>query len=228
MADEMLRQFWGEEASRWSLQNKNPLVGWYNEHMADEKEGKLLFRGVQTHIGSHALEYGCGPGRNIIKFKDWFGRIDGVDISSEILAKLPANLAESQVQVPNLYHTNGHSLSMINSSIYNVVFSIICMQHIGCRDWRLELYREIHRVLVPGGYFCFQMGFGPGHPISVDYFHNYDETDTSHRDTRVEDVEVLKKDLEDQGFVGFDYVLTEPCHDVHPQWIWVRVQKPTE
>jgi len=224
MADQMLKDFWAGEASRWSLGNKNPLVGWYAEHNADPNEEGLLFRGVPR--GGHALEYGCGPGRNIIKFKELFAQIDGADISMEILEKVHVNLAEAGVPVPNLYHTNGHSLSYINPTSYDVIFSIICMQHIGCRAWRLELYQEFFRILRPSGFLTFQMGFGPGHVKSVDYFHNYDDTDTEHRDTRVEDVDALKKDLEDQGFIGFDHVITDPCHDCHPQWIWVRVQKP--
>jgi SAM-dependent methyltransferase len=217
--------FWQSEAERWSLENKNPLVGWYAEHNDDPREKEILFRGIPTGVGSLAFEYGCGPGRNLIKFSDLFKRIDGADISKVILEKLVANLAESNVQVPNVFHTDGHSLPQVSDSSYDVVFSIICQQHIACRSWRLELYREFLRILAPGGYFTFQMGFG-ANGSAVDYFHEYDATDTHHRDVRVENVDVLKKDLEDQGFVEFDYVLTEPCHDVHAQWIWVRVRKP--
>jgi SAM-dependent methyltransferase len=223
---EHLKPFWNEEASRWSLTNKNPLVGWYDEHMNDTQEGEILFRGIPTKVGSLALEFGCGPGRNFIKFRDWFSRIDGVDISDEILRKLPLNLAESNTPVPNTWLIDGHSLPEVPSNTYDVVFSIICMQHISCRSWRLELYREFMRVLKPGGFFTFQMGFGPGHPISRDYFHEYGPEDLIHRDTRVEDPDALKKDLMDQGFEGFDYKLTVPCHDQHPSWIWARVQKP--
>lgn len=226
MADQMLKEFWAGEAGRWSMQNKDPLVGWYKEHNEDPNEEAILFRGIPHHVNSLALEYGCGPGRNIIKFKDFFARIDGADISKDILDKLPENLAESAVTVPTLYHTNGHNLPDVPDASYDVVFSIICMQHIGCRDWRLELYREFLRILKPGGFFTFQTGFGPGHPQSVDYFHNYDETDTHHRDTRVEDINAIKADLEAQGFTNFDFVITPPCHDVHPFWIWIRVQKP--
>ena len=223
---EVIQNFWASEASKWSLQNKNPLVGWYTEHNEDPREEELLFRGVPVKVNSLALEYGCGPGRNIIKFKDWFQQIDGADISKDILEKVHINLAEANVPLPNLFHIDGHSIPFILDCSYNVIFSIICMQHIASRSWRLELYREFYRLLVPGGFFCFQMGFGPGHGLSVDYFHEYDETDTCHRDVRVEDAAVLQKDLEDQGFVGFDHVLTDPCHDCHPQWIWVRVQRP--
>lgn len=228
MSEQMIKHFWNDEASRWSPQNRNPLVGWYDQHNADEKEARLLFGDLDLYPETYvALEYGCGPGRNIIKFKDFFARIDGADISEEILRKVPENLTHAGLPElkPNLYLTNGHSLEGVESGIYDVVFSIICMQHIGCHAWRQELYHEFYRVLRKGGYFTFQMGFGPGHPLSVDYFHNYDETDDRHRDTRVEDESALQKDLEDAGFKNFTHVITDPCHDVHPQWIWVTVQK---
>jgi len=222
----MIKKFWADQASGWSLSNKNPLVGWYAEHNQDPREEEILFRGVPLKVGTLALEYGCGPGRNMIKFKDHFQRIDGADISQEILDKLPLNLEEANIPVPNLFHTDGHSLPLVNDCGYDVVFSIICMQHIACRAWRLELYREFLRVLAPGGFFCFQMGFGRN-DSAADYFHDYDETDNHHRDVRVENVSVLQKDLEEQGFVAFDHVLTDPCRDIHAQWIWVRVQKPS-
>jgi SAM-dependent methyltransferase len=216
------------EAAQWSLENREPVVGWYDAHNADKNE-ELLFRGTPIMQGKLALEYGCGPGRNLIKFKNYFRRIDGADRSQGILSKVPLNLGAAGFQPqgeqwPLLFLTNGHSLQAIAAATYDVVFSLICMQHISCREWRLDLYKEFYRVLVPGGFFCFQMGFGPGHGHSVDYFHGFDDTDNP--DVRVENVADLQKDIEDNGFVGFDHIFTEPCHDLHPQWIWVRCQKP--
>lgn len=222
---EIIKGFWDGQAGSWSVSNRNPLVGWYNEHNNDPREAELLFRGIPTKVDSLALEYGCGPGRNFMKFRELFKRIDGADISKVILDKVADNLREADLEVPNLFHTDGHSLPLVNDCAYDVVFSIICMQHIACRSWRLELYREFLRVLAPGGYLTFQMGFG-SNGAAADYFHDYDESDTHHRDVRVENADLLKKDLEDQGFIEFDHVLTEPCHDAHAQWIWVRVRKP--
>lgn len=218
-------EFWQGEAGAWSLENKNPLVGWYTEHMQDTSEEVLLFRGIPNAPTMLALEYGCGPGRNMIKYKDRFVRIDGVDISSTILDKLPLNLQESNIPVPKLWRTNGYEIPDVPSDMYDVVFSIICQQHITFRSWRLNLYKEFVRVLKPGGTFTFQMGFGPGHGQSVDYFFDDLTVGPGHRDTRVEDFDVLKKDLEDCGFVNISHVITESNHDQHPQWIWVTCQK---
>lgn len=221
--NKFVHEFWKDQASGWSLTNRNPLVGWYDDHMADPNEKKYLFDAIPIKESDIALEYGCGPGRNMIKFKDLFARIDGADISKDILEKAPSNLEENKIPIPNLYLTNGHSLDIIKDNTYDVVFSIICMQHISCRDWRLDLYREFSRVLKPGGYFTFQMGYGPGHPISRDYFHNYGpEDEEGHFDVRVENEEDLFRDLEANGFDTIKFTITEPTHDQHPYWIWVN------
>lgn len=220
-----IEAFWNGLASG---DYKSGLVGWYDEHMKDENEEKFLFGGLDLPENALALEVGCGPMRNAIKFKDKFKRVDGADVSSVILQKAVDDLTAAGVTIPNLYHMDGRSLTGIPDNTYDVVFMIISHQHIGSRDWRLSLYKDINRVLKPGGYFTFQSGYGPGHPISVDYFHNYTEEDEAngrHFDVRIEDENHLKKDLTNQGFSDIVFQFTPPCHDQHPQWIWTQCRK---
>lgn len=220
-----IERFWDRLASG---DYKRGLVGWYDEHNDDPNEKLMLFDGLEFPENSIALEVGCGPGRNIIKYKDLFKRIDGADISSIILEKAKEDLKENNIEIPNLYHTDGKTLSLIPSNTYDMVFMIISHQHIGSRDWRLTLYKEINRVLKPGGHFNFQTGFGTGHPVSVDYFYNYSKEDLEedrHFDVRVEDENNLINDLEDCGFDDVSFQFTPPCHDQHPQWIWIRSRK---
>ena len=220
-----ITRFWDRLASG---NYKEGLVRWYDNHMKDDKEEKYLFGGLNLSPDAVALEVGCGPMRNAIKFRNKFSRIDGADVSAVILDKAKIDLDEAGVPIPNLYHMNGHSLPMISDDVYDIVFMVISHQHIGCRAWRLELYDHIYRVLKSGGYFSFQTGYGSGHPKSVDYFHDYtdeDETIGRHFDVRVEDESFLKKDLEDIGFTNIRFEKTEPTNDVHPQWIWTQCQK---
>ena len=218
--------FWNHISGGWSLQNKNPVVGWYHEHQAFKEYETELFRGLDTK-GKLAFEYGCGPGRNMIRFKDWFDRVDGCDIAPDCIDKAKINLEDAGIAIPNLWANDGKSIPMIADETYDVIFSVICMQHITSRNVRINLYKEFFRALKPGGSFCFQMGFGSGHPRSVDYFQSdYDSFSEVHnKDTRVENVDALQTDVCSVGFKNFSHTLTGTCHDEHPQWIWVQVQK---
>lgn len=227
------QEFWGNIAKGWSLQNPNPVVGWWNEHQNFPEYDTVLFRDIPLTGNEIVLEYGCGPGRNLVRFHNRFKRIDGVDISKECVEKARIYLAASRIDEPNLWSNDGRSLDMIDSAPevwqgYDIVFMVISHQHITNRSVRLHLYEEFLRVMKPGGYLCFQTGFGPGHPRSVDYFADTfsTEADFIDKDVRVENVELLKIDLVKSGFTWLDYVLTRTCKDEHPQWIWVRCQKP--
>jgi len=219
--------FWNNISQGWSLENKNPVVGWYDFHNKFPYYKSHLFRGIENMTEKLALEIGCGPGRNMILFHNWFKRIDGVDIAPDTLNKARINLSDARVPLPNLWAMDGKSLPMIGDASYDVVFMVISHQHITSRSVRLNLYREVQRILTSGGYFCFQTGYGPGHPRSVDYFTDSyaNETEFVDKDVRVEDLSVLTADVERSGFHHTDIVLTEPCKDEHPQWLWLRTEK---
>lgn len=233
--------FWNDIAKTWSLDNKNPVVGWYNEHEAFPEYDTVLFRDIPITGNEIVLEYGCGPARNIIRWNKKFKRIDGVDIAPECIEKAKIHLAAARLPEPKLWSNDGRSLDMIDSAAndpnnlkdgewpgYDIIFMVISHQHITSRAVRMNLYGEFLRVLKPGGYFCFQTGFGPGHPRSVDYFAEKFNTEAEFvdKDVRCENPDHLKNDLVDCGFNFLDYKLTRTCKDEHPLWIWVRAQKP--
>lgn len=222
------QSFWGNIAKDWSLQNKNPIVGWYHEHQNFPEYDTVLFRDLPLTGKEVVLEYGCGPARNIIRFKDRFARIDGVDIAPECIEKAYINLKDAGVDAPNLWSNDGRALDMIADAQYDIVFMVISHQHITSRAVRLNLYKEFLRVLKPGGYLCFQTGFGPGHPRSVDYFaENFNnEADFVDKDVRCEDVDHLKTDVVASGYEWMNHILTRTCKDEHPLWIWVQARKP--
>ena len=60
-----------KEASKWTLENKNPVVGGYHKHNQWEDYDKFLFKDFNTEE-LVAIDYGTGPGRNIIKFNNRF------------------------------------------------------------------------------------------------------------------------------------------------------------
>lgn len=219
--------FWNDLAKQWSLQNKNHVVGWYDAHNNFIHYKTTLFRGIENLHSKKVLEIGCGPARNMIMFHNWFAQFDGVDIAPENIEKAKVNLTDAGLPIPNLWAMDGKSLPMIPDETYDIVFMVISHQHITSRAVRMSLYREAARVLTPGGCFCFQTGFGPGHPRSVDYFAEHFENDVEfvNKDHRVEDMTPLIADLQSSGLVYLDHVFTETVHDEHPQWVFVKTQK---
>jgi ubiquinone/menaquinone biosynthesis C-methylase UbiE len=184
-----------------------------------------------------ALDFGCGPGRNIIKYWDRFKRIDGVDI-------MPENLKNAKRWVEhngkdgnsiNLYECNGYDLSNIPDQQYDMVFSTICMQHICSYDIRLNYIKEFNRVLKSGGIVSIQMGYGrkPGSKC-VDYYENkFDASQTNGDgdgagDVTIEDPLQIYTDLTENGFTDFLHVILPPFlgdRDYHQNFIIFRATK---
>ena len=218
------RKSFDVEAAKWSLFERDPVVGAFDAHNVWPDYDEFLFKGVTT-TGKMALDFACGPGRNIVKFATRFARIDGVDISAVNLEKAKLWLTSNGISIPMLYQNVGDNIAVVPSAAYDVVFATIAMQHICVHDIRQSLWRDFHRVLVRGGYLCFQMGYGPGHPVSVDYFEN-DYTNPDRGDTRVERVEDLEADLTAAGFSDITHdIRPVGPGDRHPNWIFVRCRR---
>lgn len=238
MADEnnkytkMQQTFYDNEAKGWNLKNRDAVVGSFDEHNNWKDYDIYLFKNVNLN-GKVALDFATGPGRNIVKFAQrGFKRIDGCDISEINLrnAKMYTQISNLPF-VSNFYKNNGTDLSCIQGeNIYDIIFSTICLQHICVYDIRFSLLKEFYRLLVPGGVFCAQMGFGnnPNKKTSKYFENSYDAQGTnSAHDVRIESVEELKEDLINRiGFKNFVYYIRPVGPgDSHPHWIFFKVEK---
>ncbi len=236
---EMQKRHYDETANKWSLQNKNPVVGSYHEHNNWSDYDTYLFKNCGTKE-LVALDYGTGPGRNIIKFNDRFARIYGVDIGQVNIDKASINLKDAGITNSNLYVCDGKSIPVERES-YDVVFSVICLQHICCHSIRYQIFKDVYRVLAIGGKFCFQMGYGgradesrvykfiPKEKLKVaGYFDNITTATGTNGmyDVSIMDEKNLEKDLLEIGFKDFlfDIRPTGPG-DSHKNWIFVQVTK---
>jgi SAM-dependent methyltransferase len=225
----MQNAYYDEYASQWSLDFRDPVVGSYDAHNNWSDYDEFLFKDFDTN-GLIALEYGCGPGRNIVKFSKRFARIDGIDISHINLEKASINVRANGISEPNLYVTSGDNLSPIADEVYDVVFAVICFQHICSHDIRFSILKDIHRVLKTNGKLCFQMGYGGKDGIPTAGYHDnvFDAASTNgHADVSITEEQHLIDDLVEKiGFKNYksDIRPTGPG-DNHRNWIWVQVEK---
>jgi ubiquinone/menaquinone biosynthesis C-methylase UbiE len=225
----MQNSYYDEYASQWSLDFRDPVVGSYDAHNNWSDYDEFLFKDFDTN-GLVALEYGCGPGRNLVKFSNRFARIDGVDISDVNINKAKINLEHNGISGSNLYVTSGDNLSMIEDNTYDVVFAVICFQHICSHEIRFSILKDIYRVLKPGGKLCFQMGYGGKEGIpTAGYFDDvFDAASTNgHADVSITDESDIQKDLTEKiGYINYKSDIRETGPgDNHRNWIWVQVEK---
>jgi SAM-dependent methyltransferase len=230
----MQKACYNRMAGNWSLTHRNPVVGNYDKHNTWPDYKDFLFKDIETE-GKIALDYGSGPGRNIVNMRLLFDRIDGCDISEVNKEKATVNANHHGVTDFNYYVCDGQSIPC-EDNVYDIVFSVICLQHICVHEVRNEIFKNIYRVLKPGGYFCWQMGYGGKPPVPKgkrpyqwcewnDSIYGAEGTNSAY-DVSITDENQVKDDILDIGFKSFDFDIrpTGPG-DNHFNWIYMRAQK---
>lgn len=93
-----------------------------------------------------ALEIGCGAGRILRPMARDFGRVVGIDVSGEMLAKA-RDIVDAE-----LLETDGEHIPLEDSSI-DFVFSYLVFQHIKNYVLVENNFKDVARILKPGGVF---------------------------------------------------------------------------
>lgn len=175
------------------------------------------------------LDFGCGCGRNVMNLWMRFRRMDGADISSGNLRHARENLIKCGCPPERfqLHETSGVNLSGLKTDEYDFIMSTIVLQHIAVHEIRYGYMEEFFRVMKPGGLLSFQMGFGEGYGKADYYENHYHASGTnSLHDTKVTDPEQIAGDLRKIGFVNIRHVIRPRYSDGHPNWIFVKAEKP--
>lgn len=230
---EMQRSSYEAAARDWSPENRDPVVGSFDAHNNWADYDSYLFRDIWGTLGQKVvLDFGCGPGRNLVKYGGTFKRVDGVDIAQQNLDNAKRWVLHNGGVPGNLYKNNGVDLAGVPSYSYEVVMSTICFQHICVYDIRKNYLREMFRVLKPGGTLTMQMGYGGKEGTGVQtalYLENKYEalTTNSGCDTVVMSSEEIKSDLVEVGFQDFkSYIRPVGPGDNHKNWIFFSARKP--
>ncbi len=209
---ERMRREWDERARL----NAKFYVATGKEEWTDEE----FFRSGESHVREQilndminicqekdpadmrVLEIGCGVGRVTRALARIFGRVEGVDVSGEMIARAREALADCpNVQVQQ---NNGVDLAMLGDAAFDFAFSCIVFQHIPSRVVIESYVREVARVLKPGRLFKFQVQGVP--------------SDDHHCDTW-RGVGFTEKEMEQMAArCGFEMRYT---HDAGTQYFWL-------
>jgi SAM-dependent methyltransferase len=115
------------------------------------------------------LEIGCGAGRVTRAFAGFFGQVDAVDISREMVRH--ARQAVSGFPNARVFHNNGKDLAAVRDvwwhrfgigrkPQFDFAFSTMVFQHIPSRGIIESYVREVSLRLLPGALFKFQVQGG--------------------------------------------------------------------
>jgi SAM-dependent methyltransferase len=156
------------------------------------------------------VDFGCGPGRCIVKYNDRFLRIDGIDISRANINNAKVNISKAGLPVSNFYLSSGDDLGGMPDNHCDFVFSTIAMQHICVYEVRLNILRCMYKALKPGGRISIQMAMGSKTSRqlgSVGYYENYYNalSTNSQHDCYIENSTQIESDLSLIGFKNFEF-----------------------
>jgi len=154
-----IKGFWtrlGDKDPMWAILNDPACrqVPWTAEEFFETGRSAVRQMLQDFCLGrAKALDFGCGIGRLTQALAEHFESVDGVDISSSMIAN-----AEKLNRFPNrvVYHLNTRNdLNRFASGQYDFVGSEIVLQHMPARLQR-NYIAEFLRVLKPGGVAHFQ------------------------------------------------------------------------
>ena len=197
------------------------------------EEYENLWKDISDLESKDVLDFGCGPGRNLIHYHNIFKSIDGVDLAEKNLTTARKWIRGAGLDPIKfrLFKNDGVSLDCIHDESYDVIMSTICMQHISVHEIRYGLLEEFYRVLRPSGYVTLQFLLTADKPGTVKYYDNYyDASDTNGAaDCVVENPEYVEKDLEAIGFTNFHSYIRPAAEVMGPstdkEWVFINAQK---
>ncbi len=117
------------------------------------KDDPLLQENLERINARNILEIGCGIGRMTEFFGDDFEKVFGIDISSEMIKRAKKRLPGDKFV---LLEGNGVELP-VGFDPVDFTFSFIVFQHMPSLEMIASNFKEVFRVLRPGGIFKVQL-----------------------------------------------------------------------
>jgi ubiquinone/menaquinone biosynthesis C-methylase UbiE len=148
-----IRDWWDKNSARYQDACDLTVDIHYGPGSPNEDELKLL----GELAGKRVLELGCGGGQCTVAFALRGARATGIDFAAGQLEFARKLAAEHGVDVEFVQH-DVRDLSPIDAASQDIVFSAFALMYL---EDRPAVFREVLRVLRPGGVFAFSVD----HPL---------------------------------------------------------------
>jgi SAM-dependent methyltransferase len=161
-----MREFWDERAKEDALWFIDSRLGYRSGDLEafwaggeSDLAAVLDAAGVQISPADTVVDVGCGAGRLSRAIAGRAGRVIGIDVSPEMLAK--ARELNADLEHVTWVSGDGTSLAGIDDGIADAVVSHVVFQHIPDPEITLGYVRDMGRVLKPGGWAAFHVSTDP-------------------------------------------------------------------
>jgi SAM-dependent methyltransferase len=127
-------------------------------HTGAEAVELLLQRGARFRLPlahADALDFGCGTGRLTRALSRHFTRCLGLDISAHMIDQARGGNADLENCRFDVH--DGRDLSSCDSCSFDLVLSLLVLQHVPSADAKARYVQEFVRVLRPGGLLALQL-----------------------------------------------------------------------
>ena len=148
-----IQDWWDKTSEAYQDACEIPVDIHYGPSSPNEDELKLLGK----LAGKRVLELGCGGGQCSVAFALRGARVTGIDFADGQLAFARTLAAENGVEAEFL-RQDVKDLSPFADASLDIVFSAFNLMYL---DDRPQVFREVRRVLKPGGIFAFSLD----HPL---------------------------------------------------------------
>jgi SAM-dependent methyltransferase len=147
------KDWWESYSEAYQDGTQIPVDIHYGPSCSNEDELNLL----GDLDGRDVLEIGCGGAQCSVAFALRGARVTALDLSAEQLKFARALAAHHEVEIQFVQHDMG-DLDPVASDSQDIVFSAFALQFV---EDRTKTFREVRRVLRPGGVFVFSFD----HPL---------------------------------------------------------------